>query len=82
MRLSLSLTNRKSLFSNKTTSPGFRNGGWLSNVAVGAVWQASQQLVPVFLIVLRWTSTWVAPVLAIITTFVLKKNWYDKLEDA
>jgi len=53
----------------------------LGNVAVGIVWQTSLLLIPVFLIVFRWTSMGVAFVLAIITTYLLKKNWYDRLEE-
>ncbi len=65
--------------------PGFKkNTGAvrdLGNVAVGIVWQTSLLLIPVFLIVFRWTSMGVAFALAIITTFLLKRNWYDKLEE-
>jgi Na+/proline symporter len=53
----------------------------LGNVAVGIVWQTSLLLIPVFLIVFRWTSMGVAVVLAIITTYLLKRNWYDGLEE-
>jgi Na+/proline symporter len=54
----------------------------LTNVAIGVVWQTSLRLVPVFLIVFQLTSMWVAVGLVILTTFLLKRNWYDKLEDA
>jgi Na+/proline symporter len=54
----------------------------LTNVGIGIVWQTSLRLVPVFLIVFELTSMWVALGLVIITTFLLKRNWYDKLEDA
>ncbi len=54
----------------------------LGNVAVGIVWQTSLVLVPVFLLVFRWTSMWIALGVAIITTYMLKRNWYDKLEEA
>jgi solute:Na+ symporter, SSS family len=53
----------------------------LGNVAVGIVWQTSLLLIPVFLIVFRWTSMGVAFALAIMTTYLLKKNWYDRLEE-
>ena len=54
----------------------------LTNVAIGIVWQTSLRLVPVFLLVFQFTSMWVAVGLVLITTVLLKKNWYDKLEDA
>jgi len=53
----------------------------LTNVAIGVVWQTSLRLIPVFLIVFELTSMWVAVALVIITTFLLKRNWYDKLEE-
>ncbi len=54
----------------------------LTNVAIGMVWQTSLRLIPVFLIVFRLTSMWIAVVLVIVTSILLKKNWYDKLEDS
>jgi hypothetical protein len=33
------------------------------------------------LIVFRWTSMGVAVVPAIITAYLLKRNWYDRLEE-
>jgi len=53
----------------------------LSNVAVGIVWQTSLVLIPVFFIVFQWTSLWIALAVAITTTYFLKRNWYDKLEN-
>ena len=52
----------------------------LGNVAVGIVWQTSLVLIPVFIIVFQWTSMWIALGVAIVTTYILKRNWYDKLE--
>jgi solute:Na+ symporter, SSS family len=51
------------------------------NVLIGIVWQTSLRLIPVFLVVFKLTSMWVAVGLAVVTTFFLKKNWYDKLEN-
>lgn len=53
----------------------------MSNVFIGIVWQTSLRLIPVFLIVYKFKSTGVVIVLVILTTYILKKNWYDKLED-
>ena len=54
----------------------------LGNVLVGVVWQTSLVLIPVFVIVFRWTSLWIALAVAVATTYVLKRSWYDRLEDA
>ena len=51
------------------------------NVLIGTVWQTALRLIPVFIIVYKFKSTGVAIVLVIIMTYILKKNWYDKLED-
>ncbi len=53
----------------------------MTNVLVGVVWQTSLRLIPVFLIVFRLTSMWIALALVLVTTVILKKNWYDKLEE-
>ncbi|MBP1655231.1 MAG: hypothetical protein H6Q28_1787, partial [Bacteroidetes bacterium] len=45
-------------------------------------WQTSLVLIPVFVIVFRWTSLWIALAVAVATTYVLKRSWYDRLEDA
>jgi len=54
----------------------------LSNVLIGVVWQTSLRLVPVFLVVFELVSMGVAIALVIITTILLKRNWYDRLEEA
>ena len=53
----------------------------LSNVAIGVVWQTALRLIPIFLLVFCYKSFWSAILIAILTTYILKKNWYDKLED-
>jgi len=53
----------------------------MANVFIGVVWQTSLRLIPVFLIIFKFKSTGIAIVLVIFTTYILKKNWYDKLED-
>jgi Na+/proline symporter len=52
----------------------------LGNVLLGVVWQTSLVLIPVFLIVFRWTSMWIALGIALATTYLLKRTWYDRLE--
>jgi len=51
------------------------------NVFIGTIWQTALRLIPVFIIVYKFKFTGIAIVLVIITTYILKKNWYDKLED-
>jgi len=54
----------------------------MTNVAIGIVWQTSLRLIPVFLVVFDMTSMWVAVGLVIITSVLLKRNWYDRLEQS
>jgi solute:Na+ symporter, SSS family len=49
------------------------------NVAVGTIWQTGLVAAPIFLVLMQWRQ--LAAVIAVIalTSFFLKKNWYDKL---
>ena len=53
----------------------------LFNVLIGVIWKLSLRLIPLFLIFYEFISMAVAIALAILTTGLLKVNWYDKLED-
>ena len=53
----------------------------MTNVFVGVVWQTALRIIPIFILVYQFKSLWVSVLLVIITTYILKKNWYDKLED-
>jgi hypothetical protein len=53
----------------------------LGNVLVGVIWQTSLVLIPVSLLVYRTTTLWLAAGVALVTTVILKKSWYDRLED-
>ena len=50
------------------------------NIFVGMVWQINMVLVPIYLLVYEYTAFTISLGLAISTTFILKKNWYDKLD--
>ncbi len=65
--------------------PEFENkSNWkmdMSNVFVGTVWQTSLRIIPVFIIIYEFKWAWVSALLVAVTTVILKKNWYDKLEN-
>lgn len=65
--------------------PSFqRNGAFkrdMLNIIVGIVWQLTLVLVPVYMVLQEGQSLTVAVLVLAITSFILKKNWYDKLED-
>lgn len=50
------------------------------NVGVGILWQLSMVALPIYLVLRRWD--WVAGISALflVTSTILKFNWYDKLE--
>ena len=50
------------------------------NIFIGMVWQINMVLVPIYLLVYEYIAFTVSLILVIGTTFILKKNWYDKLD--
>ena len=51
------------------------------NIAVGIIWQFCLVLFPIYLLVFNFPAMWVVIALGLATTWFLKKNWYDKLEE-
>jgi Na+/proline symporter len=66
--------------------PSFQPNGDFSrdcvNVLVGIVWQLSMVAMPIYIVLRQWE--WVAAIvgLFVVTSAILKFNWYDKLEKA
>jgi len=53
---------------------------WL-NILIGLVWQITLVSLPMYVVIKEKVSIGVGIVILMITSFLLKKNWYDKLED-
>ncbi|GLX77357.1 sodium:solute symporter [Thalassotalea insulae] len=53
----------------------------LFNIVVGMTWQISLVVLPIYLVIKEHFSMAIALVVMLVTSFILKKNWYDKLED-
>ncbi|HRZ96577.1 MAG TPA: Na+:solute symporter [Paludibacter sp.] len=51
------------------------------NVAVGIIWQTALVAAPIYLVVKQFRGLAIAAIIVGIGTVILKKNWYDKLED-
>lgn len=51
------------------------------NIAIGIIWQTSLVALPIYLVIQEKMSVVYALIVIAITSFILKKNWYDKLED-
>ena len=49
------------------------------NVAVGIIWQTSMVVIPIYLIIEQQVSLWTAIATLVVTSIILKKNWYDRL---
>ncbi len=51
----------------------------LLNIIVGIIWQTSIVAAPVFIVLGRWMDMSFAVIVIIVTSVVLKVNWWDKL---
>lgn len=51
------------------------------NVTVGIIWQTALVATPIYLVLKELTYTGIGLMIIGITTVILKKNWYDKLEN-
>jgi hypothetical protein len=65
--------------------PEFRRNTQFSrdmvNVVVGTIWQTSLVLLPIYVVLLRLVPALFALGLAVLTSWILKMNWLDHLED-
>jgi len=61
-------------------NPNFRRD--TANVMVGIVWQLCLTALPIYLVLQHWS--WVGAIAAVlvVTSIIIKFNWYDKLEKA
>ena len=54
----------------------------LTSCAVGIVWQLTLITIPLYFVFRDWRGTIISLVIFAVTTFTLKKLWYDRLETA
>ncbi|MGJ8678985.1 sodium:solute symporter family protein [Paraglaciecola sp.] len=52
-----------------------------SNILVGLVWHTSLTAAPIFMVIEDWSSMTIACAIAIVCSWFLKKNWWNKLSD-
>ena len=50
------------------------------NVVVGIIWQVCLTVIPVYIIIREEMPLYASIGILLVTTYILKKNWYDKLE--
>lgn len=51
------------------------------NVAVGIVWQTALIFAPVYLVLKKFAFAGIGLMVVVVTSVILKKYWYDRLED-
>ncbi len=51
------------------------------NVAVGLLWQTALVALPIYIVIREATGAWIVAGVLLVTSLILKKNWYDKLPD-
>jgi solute:Na+ symporter, SSS family len=51
------------------------------NVVTGIIWQTCLTVLPVYIIIREQTPMFTTIGILLVTTLILKKNWYDKLDD-
>src|SRR5690606_29094964 len=51
------------------------------NIAVGIVWQTTLTITPVYIIIREELPLMTSIAILLITTLILKKNWYDRLKE-
>ncbi|MEM1137824.1 MAG: hypothetical protein AAGI07_18450 [Bacteroidota bacterium] len=51
------------------------------NILVGVIWQTALVVFPIYLVIRENYMAAIAFGVAAVTTYILKLNWYDKLED-
>jgi len=56
---------------------GFKND--MFNVFIGIIWQTALVVFPIYLVLMEFVPLGISIGIAIITSFILKKTWYDKL---
>jgi hypothetical protein len=63
--------------------PGFaRNTNFkkdMLNVVVGIIWQTALVILPIYLVLMEMVPMMVSLGIVVVTSFILKRNWYDKL---
>jgi len=51
-----------------------------TNIAIGVVWQITLVVMPIYMVIQQWWPMLYAGMAMLVTTYILKKNWFDKLE--
>lgn len=50
------------------------------NVVIGIIWQSCLTIIPMYIVIKEGFPLVTSVFILIITTLILKKNWYDKMD--
>ena len=69
----------------KLMNPGFKEnknfGRDMTNILIGTIWQISLMAAPLAFVFKYWHLLIIMVVISLVTSYLLKKNWYEKLEE-
>jgi hypothetical protein len=51
------------------------------NIVIGIAWQLSLMVFPIFIVLREWTPFLISTGIMIVTSVILKFNWWNKLRD-
>ena len=51
------------------------------NIAVGIIWQTALTVAPIYMVLKQWDRMAIALAVVAVSSWILKKNWYDRLQD-
>ena len=52
------------------------------NVVIGTIWQTALVILPIYLVLMETVPVLITAAIAILTTYILKKTWFDRLPPA
>jgi SSS family solute:Na+ symporter len=65
--------------------PSFRKntdfGRDMFNIVIGVIWQTALVLLPIYVVLMNWKIAGIVLGIVVLTSAILKRNWYDRLTE-
>jgi SSS family solute:Na+ symporter len=71
---------KKVLAEDPSFRPNRRFGLDMANVAIAMIWQMTLVTIPLYMVLRDGKGFWISMLVLVVTSFVLKKTWLDKVE--
>lgn len=71
----------KVLQENPSFKPNKDFGRDAFNVVIGIIWQMALVVLPIYIIIRKMDGIWISLAVLVLTSWLLKRFWYDRLED-